>query len=164
MRKGFLFLQKDMEKCTKCGINDKHHKNYCKECFNKQQRERRAKNNNASTKKYEKTKKGFLVRLYRNMESRIKGIQKEKFHLYEGKELLKREDFYRWALESNSCFHNLFDNWVESGYDRKLSPSVDRVNPSIGYIISNMEWVTHSENSRRGAQQKIEKYNLNKRG
>src|SRR5690606_13035204 len=57
MRKGFLFLQKDMEKCTKCGINDKHHKNYCKECFNKQQRERRAKNNNASTKKYEKTKK-----------------------------------------------------------------------------------------------------------
>ena len=31
------------------------------------------------------------------------------------------------------------------------SRSVDRVDSSKGYELSNMEWVTHSENSRRGA-------------
>lgn len=59
MRKGFLFLQKDMEKCTKCGINDKHHKNYCKECFNKQQRERRVKITTLPLKNMKKQKRGF---------------------------------------------------------------------------------------------------------
>lgn len=33
----------------------------------------------------------------------------------------------------------------------KLAPTVDRKDPSKGYEIENMEWVTHSENSSRGA-------------
>jgi len=113
------------------------------------QREYRARTGNANTKKYERTKKGKLMRNYRNMESRVKGIQWRKAHLYEGKELLSREEFYDWAMNQDS-FHRLFDEWVMSGYDRKLSPSVDRVDSSKGYTIDNMEWVTHSENSRRG--------------
>lgn len=113
------------------------------------QKEYRARTGNAATKKYERTKKGKLMRNYRNMESRINGIQWRKAHLYEGKELLSREEFYDWAMNQDS-FHRLFDEWVMSGYDRKLSPSVDRVDSSKGYTIDNMEWVTHSENSRRG--------------
>jgi len=42
------------------------------------QREYRKANGNASTKKYERTKKGKLMRTYRNMESRAKGIVKGK--------------------------------------------------------------------------------------
>ena len=38
---------------------------------NEKQRLSRKLNNNLHTKKYEKTKKGFLVRLYRNMLSRV---------------------------------------------------------------------------------------------
>ena len=151
-----------MKKCSKCTVNDRECSSYCRECYNKQQRERRLENKNSTTKKYEKTEKGFLVRLYRNMESRIKGIQKEKHYLYEGKEILKREDFYTWSL-NNDTFHKLFKEWVDSGYDRKMTPSVDRVESSIGYIIDNMEWVTHSENSRRGTQEKIKKYGLKQR-
>ena len=113
------------------------------------QRERRRLTGNAVTKKYEKTKKGKLMRLYRNMQSRVNGNQKAKHHLYEGKYLLGKEDFYEWAM---SCpeFHRLYDEWVASDYDRKLTPSVDRIDSSKGYEVSNMEWVTHSENSRRG--------------
>jgi hypothetical protein len=50
------------------------------------QQKLRKKNKNEYTKRYEKTKHGFLMRLYRNIKSRITGVQKKKYHLYEGKE------------------------------------------------------------------------------
>jgi hypothetical protein len=122
------------------------------------QRERRKADGNANTKKYEKTKKGFIMRLYRNMQSRITGVQKAKHHLYAGKSLLDRQMFYKWALASEE-FHMLFLVWEFSGYDRKLTPSVDRVESSEGYYLENMEWVTHSENSRRGSVSKARAHN-----
>ena len=117
---------------------------------NADQRSRRKDNGNAYTLKYERTKKGKIMRIYRNMLSRVTGVQTAKYHLYKGKSLVGKEFFYSWAV---SCaeFHSLFDCWVASGFDRKYAPSVDRVDSSQGYSIGNMEWVTHSENSRRGA-------------
>ena len=120
-----------------------------KEEKNKRNREYRALTNNAATKKYEKTEKGFLMRSYRNMQSRVTGVQKGKFHLYKGKELLDRDLFYDWAF-NNETFNYLFKEWTDNGYNRKLTPSVDRIDSSKGYFLENMEWVTHSENSRRG--------------
>jgi len=117
---------------------------------NAKQREYRKNNKNSCSLKYEKTINGFLVRLYRNMVSRVNGIQKAKYHLYKGKYLLPRQDFYDWA-KSSPDFYKLFNDWVASGYSRKLTPSVDRVNSLEGYYLSNMEWVTHSENSRRSS-------------
>ena len=121
-----------------------------RETKNRLQRERRLKSNNVETKRYEKTINGFLMRLYRNMKSRISGVQKEKYHLYEGKELLSKDEFYEWA-KSNDTFLMLFDEYKKSEYNRKLAPSVDRIDSSKGYEISNMEFVTQSKNSRRGS-------------
>lgn len=90
------------------------------------------------------------MRKYRNMQSRVTGVQKQKHHLYDGKYLLPREEFYDWAL-NHEGFWKLYGNWVQAGYPRKLCPSVDRVDSDRGYQLDNMEWVTHSENSRRGA-------------
>lgn len=114
------------------------------------QRLYRLRTGNSVTKKYEKTKKGFLMRLYRNMQSRIQGVQKQKYHLYGNKELLNREDFYNWAL-NNNIFNQLFEQYEKSNFDRKLAPSVDRIDSDKGYILTNMEFVTMSENSRRGS-------------
>lgn len=119
------------------------------------QRIRRKKNGNAVTKKYEKTINGFLVRLYRNMLSRVTGVQKLKHHLYQNKELLSKTEFYEWA-KTHKVFLSLYHDWVENNYDRKLTPSVDRINPQQGYNLSNMEWVTHSENSRRGGKNRYQ--------
>lgn len=123
---------------------------YCRECKNAKQRLRRALMQNDDTRRYEKTKHGFLMRLYRNMESRITGVQHQKHHLYAGKDLLPRDDFYAWAAASPE-FHRLFAAWESAGYMRKFTPSVDRLKSGRGYEMSNMEWVTHSENSRRGS-------------
>lgn len=125
---------------------------------NRKQREYRSKNSNASTKKYEKTVKGFLMRLYRNMNSRINGVQKAKHHLYVGKELIDRDSFYWWALGSQK-FYELFGAYKEANFERKLAPSVDRIDSTKGYTLDNMEWVTMSENSRRGSKSKHDKNN-----
>lgn len=155
-------MQELKKVCIKCGgeylLDDfprqkqtkDGHGNICRECANKHQREKRKADGNTSTHKYEKTKKGFLMREYRNMKSRVTGVQKQKAHLYLGKPLLPREMFYAWALASPE-FHSLFKAWENSHYERVLCPSVDRMDSDKGYVLSNMEWVTHSENSRRGS-------------
>jgi len=156
-----------MEKvCNRCGkslpikLFNKHpntadkRQNQCRPCRNQVQREyRNKKNGNEKTLVYEKTEKGFLMRLYRNMKSRITGIQKAKFHLYEGKELLPKDEFYNWAL-GNKDFKRLFKNYKNNNYDRKLAPSVDRKKSEIGYTISNMQFVTHSQNSAKSSIQR----------
>lgn len=117
---------------------------------NAYQRLRRERNHNADVKKYEKTIPGFLMRAYRNMQSRVTGVQKKKWHLYRGLSLLPRQDFYAWARD-NWTFFELWLDWEKSGYDRKLTPSVNRIDSSIGYELDNIEWLTHSENSRLGS-------------
>lgn len=101
------------------------------------------------SKSYEKTEDGFLMRVYRNMLSRVTGVQKQKYHLYKGKSILSKEDFYAWA-KGSYMFKLLFIVYKHSGHQRKLAPSVDRIDSSLGYELDNIEWVTMSENSRRG--------------
>lgn len=152
-------------KCSRCGVEKPLDCFYldaragrltvCRGCYNAKQREYRRRNGNAVTRRYEKTKRGFLMRLYRNMQSRITGIQRQKFHLYAGKPLaVTRDEFYEWAF-THPSFHELFAAWEVSGYARQYTPSVDRVDPDRGYEFDNMEWVTHSENSRRGNESRI---------
>lgn len=125
----------------------------CRQCHNERQRLLRARSGNAHTLKYEKTKRGFIMRLYRNMQSRITGVQRQKHHLYAGKFLLTRDEFYEWAF-THPSFHELFAAWEISGYALQYTPSVDRIDSGRGYELANMEWVTHSENSRRGSLSK----------
>jgi hypothetical protein len=101
----------------------------------------------AAAKKYEKTKNGFLMRAYKNMFHRVTGVQKKKAHLYLGLQILPKHEFYEWSKQSVE-FNKLFDEWVDSSYNRKLSPSIDRIDADKGYIKENIRWTTHSENSK----------------
>lgn len=94
------------------------------------------------------------MRAYRNMLSRTKGLVKP--HIYKGLSILTREDFYNWAVD-NTNFNSLFETWETDNYSRKLTPSVNRINPKLGYTLDNIEWITHSENSRLGTLSKGKK-------
>jgi hypothetical protein len=91
------------------------------------------------------------------MQSRVTGIQKAKYRLYANKKLIGRHEFYAWA-NNNQDFKRLWDEWLKGKFDRKLTPTVDRINSDLGYILSNMRWITHSENSRLGALSKKRQY------
>lgn len=86
------------------------------------------------------------MRAYRNMLSRVRGVQWRKAHLYQGLPILAREDFYAWSL-ANDEFWRLFQVWRAEGYERRICPSVNRINAAQGYLPGNIEWITHSENS-----------------
>lgn len=90
------------------------------------------------------------MRMYRNMKSRVTGVQKQKSHLYLGKELLNKKDFYAWA-KASAQFKIMFEIYKNNGYSRRLAPTVNRIDSSRGYSLDNMEWLTHSDNSRLGA-------------
>lgn len=114
----------------------------------KYQRERRLLNRNQDTKTYEKTMNGFLMRMYRNMKSRVTGVQSKKAYLYQGKELMDKELFYEFA-KCSPMFRTLFYQYERSGYAQKLAPTPDRIDSTKGYTIDNIQWVTHSVNSGR---------------
>ena len=125
--------------------------------INERQRLRRKLDGNRDTKKYEKTKKGFLMRKYHHMRGRIEGHSYYPgAHMWAGKELLPKDEFYNWAMNRPE-FHQLFEEWEKSGYERKLCPSVDRIDSSKGYIIGNMEFVTFSVNCTRGSHSRWKK-------
>ena len=63
-----------------------------------------------------------------------------------GKSIVPRDVFYVWA-KNNPDFLALYKRWYSSGFDIKLTPSVNRMNSSKGYLLNNMEWITHSQNS-----------------
>ena len=98
--------------------------------------------------KYWKTRNGKLMMTYNNMNRRVRGYVKS--HIYKDLELLSREDFYNFSL-CGEVYHKLYEDWVNSEYDRKLSPSIDRIDSSKGYVLGNIQWITHSENSRLGS-------------
>ncbi len=126
----------------------------CKSCINRKQREKRFRTKDKATKKYEKTLKGVLMRTYRNMLSRVTGVQKKKAHLYLNLEILPKTEFYEWSLK-NSDYLFLYENWVKLDYQQKFSPSIDRIDSSKGYLLFNMRWITHSENSSEGSKSKL---------
>lgn len=147
-------LEKELIKFNKHPTTKDKRQNQCRDCRNKLQIEyRKERGGNIKTILYEKTKKGFLVRCYRNMLSRVSGIQKHKYHLYVNLPILNKEYFYEWSL-SNNNFNELFDKWESSNYERKICPSIDRINSTRGYEIDNIRWITFSENCILGNKSK----------
>ena len=142
--------------CSKCGIEQerskfpKQHGRVCRGCRNIKQRENRVANGDVHTKKYEKTKSGYLMRSYRNMLSRVTGVQSKKAHLYEGLDILEKDSFYEWSI-NDPIFNMLFDEYEKSDFDTRLAPSVDREDSSLGYNLDNMRWLPHWRNSQLGS-------------
>lgn len=127
----------------------------CRKCRHQYDFKRRVKDKTNGIKKanpnpYKQTPKGYLSTVYSRMRSRVSGEAKSKAHLYKGKELISREEFYVWALSCNKYFE-MFEAYKKSEFRIILAPSIDRVDTTLGYTIDNMRWLTHSENSRLGA-------------
>jgi hypothetical protein len=120
-----------------------------KKYLTKEDKSKAIANNN---KRYHKTFFGKLMLTYNNMNRRVRGMVKK--HIYEGLELLDRDIFYEWA-KNDEDYKRLFNSWVNSEYERKLSPSIDRIDSTKGYVLGNIRFITHSENSKLGNISKL---------
>ncbi len=113
-------------KQTKCGI-----KSMCKKCSH----------NHVAAHRL--TKGGVVSRIYSSQKTHS-ALRNHPLPEYTRKELTQ------W-LFSQSLFHELFDDWADSGYDRNLKPSVDRVFDDRGYSIDNIQLATTLANTRKQA-------------
>ena len=94
--------------------------------------------------RYAKTPRGFLLHRYDAMRNRVTNPKLPK---YLGLDILPKEDFYDWALRDET-FHRMYCEWMARGKERRLTPTVNRIDTSIGYVLGNMEWMPWGENSR----------------
>ena len=99
-----------------------------------------------STQKFRKTPKGVLTNLYSKMKDRNekKGFGALPFTL---------KELQDWYL-SDEKYLALFDAWAESGYTKNMKPSFDRINPTVGYSLRNIEVKTWAENRRKADWEK----------
>ena len=143
----------------KCSVNG------CQNCRERTERGFRKLCNTHNSRKVRKTINGFLCCLYTKIIQRTQGRGGVKHpHLYIGKPVLPREVFYTWS-KNHPDFLKLFKQWASAGYDRKLTPSVNRMNSKEGYLLNNIEWMTTSQNNSlastvRKIKQRKEVYNL----
>ncbi len=55
------------------------------------------------------------------------------------------DDLIAWAW-SQHLFHDLYDLWVLSGYDKMKRPSIDRKDDYVGYKFGNIQLMTWQDN------------------
>ena len=67
---------------------------------------------------------------------------------------LSKEEFINFTIQNSLKIENLYKNWKENKFMQKLTPSVDRINPNLGYIPSNIQFLTYSENTSKGNKER----------
>lgn len=122
---------------------------------------RRSRTSNTSSKsrkayqrKYRRSIEGFLTHLHHRMVNRTKGITTNTPEIYVGLPVLSKQEFLSWVHGSmvGDEFYVLYKKWVDSNYSKRLTPSVDRIDSSKGYVEGNIRWVTASQNYSYASQ------------
>ena len=96
---------------------------------------------NEYDKQYRRTKKGLVSAIYSH-QRRSSEKRGHPMPTYTNKELKE------W-LYSQKKFHELYDNWKSSGFNKWLKPSVDRIDDYKPYTLDNIQIVTWRDNAYR---------------
>lgn len=94
-----------------------------------------------NNKKYRRTKKGLITSLYGHQRSRCKekGIPYPDY---------SKEEFSNWLL-SRSNFETLWEEWVNSNYDKNKTLSINRIDNSISYTLDNIELISWEDHIKQ---------------
>lgn len=112
--------------------------------------------NYCSTHQHNATITSFLNKVYNDMKARVNGkTKKSDAKYYVGKPILSKDAFTNWA-RNHPDFLKLYKQYFMSRFDKKLAPSVNRMDSNMGYTLNNMEWVSFSQNCMMaGSAQKM---------
>lgn len=109
-------------------------KDMCQNCWHKVKR---------------RTQPEFYLRTrYTEIKQRCTNEKRKTAKYYIDKKVCTKEEFLKRFL-NDKHFLELFNQWIKSGWDYKLSPSVDRIDSSKDYTLDNIQMITHSHNSTK---------------
>lgn len=122
------------------------HLNKCKDCVKKYARDRDTRPTDMKRYRYN------YVRYWKHKYAMLKQrcIGKYSHKSYIGREYLSQEEWIDWCEKTKEQFMPMYRAWQESGFKKKLAPSVDRIDESKGYVLGNLQWLTLSENCKKG--------------
>lgn len=91
--------------------------------------------------RYSRTKKGVINTIYRSQKSssRHRGMPLPTYSI---------DWLSKWLIEQ-LLFHELYDRWVNSNYNKYCKPSVDRLDDSLSYTADNIQLMTWEENKNK---------------
>jgi len=112
-------------------INNKHGKSMsCKEC------------DTSKSTIYKRTINGLIGKIYQSQKYASK-------NRFDNPPSYTREELIEWVV-SQDCFEELYNNWIESDYDKMLIPSIDRIDDYKGYSFDNIQLITWKDNNKKG--------------
>ena len=137
--------EKELEEFYKHPFTSDGRLGKCKDCCKRYQstRDTRAYDLN----RYRNNVKRHLSVKYSMIKTRCSGSKQSPS--YAGREFLTREEWDKWCEQSYSTFISLYENWRASGFQKRLAPSIDRVDNNKGYIVGNLQWLTQSANTSK---------------
>jgi len=96
---------------------------------------------NIIVKNYFKTKDGLILSMYLSQKKRsiAKNYPLPSY---------TRDELRLWLFEQ-PLFHKLFFIWENTGYQRALIPSCDRISDNLPYTFNNLQLMTYAENLRK---------------
>lgn len=101
---------------------------------------------------YRKTHKGCYKNWLTKTYGRMKRDNKNKFNL----DLpFSKEEFSNWVKTKN--IYELLENYKNSGFNKNLNPSIDRIDDYKSYYLENLQLITWQENNLKGRLSKKNK-------
>lgn len=150
-----------MKKCFKCKkskelylfyVHSKMsdgHLGKCKECVKESVRENYSKNRLYYQKYDIDRQRSSFRRIFRHrysgMLARIEG-RATRTYAVENRDIATREDFLMWCNKNIISFKKIYYIWKKSGWENKLSPSIDRIDNNKGYTLDNIQWLSKKDN------------------
>lgn len=93
---------------------------------------------------------------YAHMVARHEGRASTHSQSY-GKGICTKEEFMLWCkdFENLNVFLTIYFEWARNGFKRWDSPSIDRIDPKIGYTLDNIQWLSFSDNCEKNDKDPI---------
>ena len=89
------------------------------------------------------------------ISSRTSSIHKRKYKSYTDVERkISKVELSRFFEENWDTFMEMFEDWRNSGFQRRLYPSIDRIDSSGHYELVNIRLLPFHENARLGSKKK----------